>query len=649
MAFYLATLIMNEGNLYQPQRITLVSNISKLFAGTYLDELAVGQIGILAQDGRSRYKGTTAPVKAKGRKFKIALGMPDNSPADGGLDRAQIMSLPHQTVEFSADQIVGWDAQGAKPFTKEPIVAIGYDGVDATKTISVAKGKKLTLHLHLYGGPIFKITNTKGFYHKEFTVEPDCLGDSEPGTNQACIKVQKALIDQMDRTNIAGVPLKRFVKYTGISSCDNTPAGLVNFTQYTVTLVDNGSDTALGLVQAQYPGLKVSRSSRVDLLSTYSFNQPAASAAPAAASVANGFPVLPNCATCPSGYTLQASGQVFETTVPSETVPADQSGQLSKVKLSGSPEESVYQYVMPASTVPATFIAAIKTAIPASETLSIGLQNSLCTPPAASTTAWAAGITLKRAPKVYKLTLFDSVCGTSRLAEVQAKYANTITEDVVGQCSRRYQQSIYSDPIADGCGEEQYVYTAPEAFEGFTWEPAPAAANLPGCSCGILLEGVRAVRPVTETTFPYIGYDKRDFDFVTIKGSVYSHDYTGFVCQTTVAPFTPLQDGDYPIGHGRDVVAAELESLSYFLKEYNQHPVIREVYGDKFQAHPAKYYDEYRLEIRSKFRDADQFDTYGKNTIYRFFFPVGLGKEFRDAINGLVASADLETIDLVTV
>lgn len=635
---------MNEGKLYQSQRITLVSNISKLFAGTYLEDLANEQIGIFAQDGRNRFKATTTPIDAKGRLFKIAQGFPDRSPV--GFDRAQLPSRPHQTVEFKANQIRNWRGIKGKPFTKETIVAVGYDGVDATKSIVVPKNHGFTLHLQLTGGPIHKLTATNGFYHREFVVEPDCLGDSEPGTNQACRKIQKRLKELIDEANFGGIPLNKFVKVTPISTCDSqyVPSGLVNFTQYSVNVVDAGTDLDLGRVQAQYPGVKITRIARSGLLSTYQLTQLATASAPAAVSLYT-FPVLPNCSSCPTGYTLQASGAVFEVTVPAAVTVADQTGQISKTKLSGTADEAVFQFVMPVSTDPAAFTTTITGAYAQAEVLYIGTQQALCIPPAAGTTAWVSGATVKQAPRTYVVTVADSICGTTRLADIQAKYTATITEAVVGTCARQYSQVVYSDPVADGCGEETYTFTAPEPFEGFVWTQAVDNTTPPtGCSCGVLLEGARYVQPVTEVTYPYIGYDKRDFDVVYVKASAYSHDYTQPVCPTVQAPFTALQEPDFPIGYGRDVVNAELESLSYFGKEYNFHPLIREIYGDKFLAKPDIYYDEYQLEIETFHKNGGFFDKTGFPIIYRFFFPVGQGKEFEAAINKLVASIDSNAV-----
>ncbi|PRY38438.1 hypothetical protein CLV58_109165 [Spirosoma oryzae] len=641
---------MNEGKLYNGQRISMVTNNTKLFAGTGPEDLATEQIGVFQQDGKTRFKGTRTPVKNKGRKFKIMQGFPNRYSAL--TSRAQLPSFPHQTVEFKAEQIVGWNGIAAKPFTKEPMVAVGYDGSDAAKTLSVKKGESVQFHLHLTGSPIHKLTNQRGWLHQEFNIEPDCLGDAEPGTQQACAKIQKAFLDQFERKTFGTIPLKTLVKATGVSTCDTPPSGLVQFSEYSIDVTDTGSEAALGRVQAQYPGKVVTRKSYADQISTYLVQTPSgAGNAPAQLSVSKN-PVLPNCSTCPSGYTLVAQGSVFEVTVPNDTTPADQPGQISKTKIGGQPEEAVFQYVMPAAQDPAQFETNIKagTGTASAEVKFQGLQRGLCTPPAAQTLSWTAtGKTFSKAPADYTITLQDTTCGTSRLVELQARYGSGVSEDVDGQCTRRYKLTTYSDAVFDdSCGLERYKFVAPDAYDSIPWVPVVlTGSGTTGCSCGIILEGARFIRPVNEVTFPLIGYDRRDLEPVQIRVSAFSHDYTGPVCQTTSVPFTILQNSDYPVGFGRDVIETERDSLGYFLKEYTYHPIVRELYGDRFIAKPELYYDEYQLTVNTKSNNMGFFGETGFKIMYRFFFPVGQGKEFEAAINSLVASVDSD-LSLVT-
>lgn len=637
----------NYGKLHQAQRITFVSNLNTLFAGTNSYDLGTGQIGIFQKDPKKYFVGTTSPVAAKGRTFKIIQGMGDNYSEENRW--AGVPTWDHSSIEFSAEDITDWGGTKGKPFTKENVYALGYDGVDRTKTLSGKAGITKKFYMHLRGYPAYAVQgNTMRSLKREYYLEADPLdAATEAGSPLACQVIQNKLLDQIARDKWNKIPISKLVKARPITKCDVDPQApvTVDSRDYTVEVFDDGTDTALGLVQSQYPGIKIERIKYTGITSTYRLTQLAEASAPAAVSVSK-LKALTNCSTCPSGYTKVDSALAIEVTYPAGATPftiAGTGNQISRTKLSGDAVQDVYLYLLKADYVFATAVTNITANNGSAQVVNLGMVQEICTPPAATTYAWVQGGLSKQVSRTYVLTLKDTVCGASRLAELQAKYPSlTISVATVGTCARKYQTTVLSRlEVDETCTEERYAFDRPSTFEADPWvavtDDTPYDLN---CSCGIILEGARFVQEINDTTFNYTGHDPRDYEPVNIQVSSHSFDFNETLVNDGETPFTTLQVADYPNGWGRDVANHEQESLSYFMKSYSFHPLVREKFKNKFQTKLDLYYDEYQLRIKVGEKKDTIFDT--NEILYRFFFPVGEGKAFEAAINKLVASAGKE-------
>jgi hypothetical protein len=702
-----------QGNLNQGQRIAIVTNNASLLDEGRISDLAPEQLGIFQKSTIGKcdpFLATSAPEFRKDLKFKIAQGVKNR--LNLASMNAGIPNFYKESIEFSAKSIVGWQGIPAQHSTKEDKVAIGFDGVDITKNMISKLGQRVVFYVHLTGGVINMLTGHTRGLSREYIIDPACIADcADPCGNEACQRLQNEVIKQIENDKWNRIPITALIKATKITSCTPpAPAltGLVEYTYWCVSQCDEGSQTSLGLVQAQQKGKKVERIERKGSISTYRFIQKTSDAAPA--DLTNeGLLAIPNCKTCPTGYNYKGEMNVYEVKVPCGGTLTPLTGQVSAVKLSSDLEFDVYQVFTDLSAAPADVIAAAegktvttvtsttnaigtsivdteqngsanKNGVPINHealrdnieitsesvyktvtgigtkcvsALFTGTASDVCILATASTTAWDKCGTCNKAPKKYQITLADNVCGGDRLAELQAAYPELIISiKATGVCVHSYETTIMSNCFNEPCSVESLHWVRPTQFDGISWEEVvtPVAPSTAACSCGIILEGLRYRQSVTECTLPYFGYDMRFDDPVHIHVSTHNHDYTSSICDSTDIPFTVLQTADYDLGQGRAVMSAEEESMSYFLANYSTNPVIRDLFGYNYVTKAETYYDEYQLTLAPSHGDAHYFNGGADSRvyIYRFFFPEGQGKAFEHAINTLVTSGGLDSLALVT-
>lgn len=640
------------GKLHQANRIAFVSNIPTLLTSGKRDDLAVEQIGLFYRDMGKHSVATNAPSVAKGRKFKLVQGTLPVDPDDYQFYKySGIPYWQHETIEFETDDIVDFTAVKGKPHSKEEIVAIGYDGVDMNKTLKARKGESINFYVHLFGFPAHMVANsTTRSLKRQYYIEPDPESACDcPNGNcnnacefQKCQIVADKLIAQIQRDKWNKIPITKLIKPTKITKCltpEAAPTGLVTYNTYEISVPDDHSDAAYGKIQAAYPGKKITRVKVGSVYSVYQLTQAAVNAAPANYTV-TGLKTITDCEECPCGFTKVAGAAVYELTIPCDTTAPTVPGQITKVLMSKDVDHEVYQYLVNVTQSEQSVMTAFAAA-GCSKVYPVGIQRDICTPDASCTFSWCSTDSCKKAPKTFYITLMDTKCGDSRLPELQAAYPGSdVQEHIVGTCVRQYKMTVMSNCIEEGCSKENYVWEKPDPFAFTQWDAAPDTAPQTGCACGVWLEGARFIQPVTEATFPLLGYDYRMNDPVHIRVSQHSEDFTQPLANSVDIPFTILQEADYPINFGRGVVEVERESMGYFLKQYDFHPVIREKFLKKFNAKPDQYYDEYQLRVRHNHRaDAGFGFTGPQEIIYRFFFPIGEGKQFESVINKLVAAS----------
>lgn len=620
--------------LYQSYRQVFVTNATNLLAeGKTVDSLAVGQVGIL--DGKT-YKAVTAPTYAKNKALYFVWGTPNVDAGDFG-------GVPNEneyTKLIKGKLIRGFRAKKAKR-GQTPVYTIGWSGAASdTDTISGKVGEAKSLFVKLTGTVIDRLYDKQGVT-KEFVTVPACIGDCDNN----CVDADPTdlafqLVDQINNDK----DFKKFIKAKALIQCDTAPAPVTHTVyKFILDVPDAGDATSFGLVQSQYPNETISIDGRVGITTTYSVTK-TANVAPAAFN--NESLLIPaDCGACPTGYTYNYAGNVFTVKITTGNAYPDLSAakELSHtLTTANSGGFDIYTSVVDVAEAQADYEAAVVAANAAYSATFVEYQKESCTITSPTTIAWVADGTLTTQDKDYNLTIADSVCGTNRLADLQAAYPD-YTVSLVGAdgaCVNTYKLTLTSEPYdAATCAIEDVVFPTLDLFEGAQWVAAATTAYSGNCKVGIQLETSFFHKSTNECSFNSFPYEN---DVVHIQISNYNPDFNASPCEGEWA-VKQIRQVEYPQGHGAYIQFLEKESKQYDQRFRSYDPVVREVQGYSLQADPNKFYDQYSLEFDTKFFTSGGWsEQYTETFTLDIFVPEGNGLALEAAVNGYLQSAGVD-------
>lgn len=620
--------------LYQSFQQVFVTNSPALLAqGKTVDSLAVGQIALL--DGKT-YKAVTTPTYAKNKALWAVWGTPNVNLGDYG-------SAPNEN-EYSKlikGKLIKRFRSKAAQRAQTPLYTIGWSGdVADDSTLSARIGESKDLFIQLTGSIIDRMQDKTGLV-RQFKTVPDCVDDCV----DTCGKVNpvKMTLDLVDQINSDRF-LKQYIRAKALISCDPAQTAPTTTTCYRFKLAvcDTGDGAALGQVQAQFPNDTVTRTNRAGAISTYTIIRNV-NTTPAAFTSTGVF--IPECPTCPTGFTLIAQAKVFQVRTPEgktvSDVQAGFTGETSVTLISVDPQFNIFNVTFP----PATTDDSVQASATAAGFVAtkIGIQSNICQQTTPTTTTWASDGTLLKQSKDFRITLADNIpCGTDRLADLQAEFPTLVITvvDAAGDCVHTYETTVEGECYEEGCGIENLTFKAPDSFEGAQWEevvPAPDPTAV--CKTGILFETSFFHKETGECTYDAFPYEN---DVVQIQVSQYNPDFNGSPCEDEWK-FRQIRGVKYPQGHGAYVRKMEEMSKMYDHRYRSTTPSLREIEGYSFQADSGKFYDEYVLEFDTKFFTAGGWsEQYTQSFSLIFFVPEGQGTALENTLNSYVSSAGIE-------
>lgn len=630
----------------RPYKDFYVATTGTLLSSGTTTDLGVGQFGFF---NSKTWQATTSPDGSI-KQLVIAQGTPSMKGMPEGA------GIPDVTFKVTVDAkglINYYGKKSQRP--KNMVVTLGFDGVDTSKTLSLKKGEVKQVYLKLSGQPISNFyPDVPAGLRVQFNLGDTCPADA---CTDDCDKLVDGnfladqLIKQVNEFKIVGgQPLSKYVRATKLVSCQ-TPSGYptVDYTSWTLTVCDDGSNTALATVQAQYPGVKISRKSRVGALSTYEAVILASEGAPADFEN-KAFAVVPNCDACPSGYTLQDTVYVYtavKSGIQAASAASGASGYVSNSGvILGKAGENGFTTIQFYSTQSdlATVAASLSTFLVSA----VGTHTGVCTLDEETTTPWTEGEACTKAQKKFQLSLKDNCDGTSALAELQAVYGSLGTVALVETneafCTSLFELTIESDNVlCPNCGDEFYQFTTPQSFGNQPWVPVVQDVTGEGCVYGVKFESAYFDLQRNECTFevPYFN------DPLYIEVGNHDHSSLGNPCATDWA-VTTVQNVGFASGYG--VFVSDLEKQSKYYRNifYNIDPLVRRYRQFSWNTDFSGYYDEVVLVFQNTLPE------YGINSAYRpeafevhFYLPEGNSTEFINALNSWVTSvSDLAPIAL---
>jgi len=626
-------------------RYVFVSSTSELPSTGTTVNLPVGGVGIF---DANTWQAVTAPSFVTNKAIVIAQG----TPADSFVPGIAKSNETYKSLPITPYSITKWDAKAAQK-GKSQVVTLGFDGVDVSKTLNVPAGAtNFTFWVSLSGQPIANLLGDTpdthyATYTEQFSVNLPCSNDCTDscGATIDCNIIADAVISEFQtRKLIGGQLITDYVKVSKLISCQ-TPSGLptVSYTTYHLVLQDTGDNIALAQVQAQYPSDIVTRVSYDGITSTYSITHSTVTGTPAAF-VDTVNPLIPNCTTCPSGYTLVPTVYLFTvkrkdngTSANLNTIKSDYSDSAA-IRLSYDGVTSVYEVHNSTGITPSAVAGDI--------VADAGSLQSVCVATTTVTTPWTATQTCSKAEKTFQLTIKNTDCGGTYLSQLQAIYGNgvSLVTTNTGTCTSLYELTVLSDNVScDSCDTVPFTWTTPVAFQGLKWvEVLGQTGYGTGCVCGVKFESIYEQRKAQECFLKQVPYEFEPLFITLSTRNPDPNDYS-VLCYPDV-PHTIVSPVQYEFGYGR-VVADQLIASNYaFNQPWRLNPAERDSMAYTLGIDLQGYYDEYILEVKTIPAEAQSISGFGSSPIetfeWHFFYPQGQGGAFAQAINGYLASAN---------
>lgn len=677
-------------NQNRPYERHFVSNIPTLLpAGNTLAALGIGQLGIF--DAKTNLS-VTAPTYAANRAIYFAQGTPDRSAFPEG---AMVPNMVRRSHTVQGKKLIQLRAAKASRGLGE-IVTLGFDGVDTTKTLSAKPGQTFYYWVRLTGEPIFNLNpdRAKGVIIQGAVQMPCADECADNCTTVDCNVIADLIIDDWNGVPDGNVPGKirggkflpggqranQYVQICKVDACDADPD--FNTTDYdncTLTIPDDGSQSALGVVQAQAgTGFIVTRTGRNGIFSTYETAPKAApSACPAAFNQAAGT-VIPDCDVCPVGtltpasaeFTLKtdavlSAGELTALNTVLSALSGETSHTVTLLQLDTLTNIATYTVkIVPAdaagadaTTIDAAIIAAgTVTAYVSGSTTLVGITQPFCTLPA-DTIAWVDnGVVCVRVEVEFKLSLKDDVCGNTYLAELQAAYAEiavdggtvagVVTVNEGSGCVHEYTLTTQSkNCIPDDCCAADVQFPDVPAFNGSEWVPQPLPEATPPCVCGVQFTSNFVPRKETECTF---GNWARQVDWVHIEASSHNPDWRSTdLCETDPVA-TRIQNGKQPNGDGPYVVRLERQDRMYDMDYFYLSPVLREAFDYYFEARFDSFYDMVAVEYEFEYPSNNGFGQTDRDRyVQHFWLPETQATALVNALNTYAVSAGIDIDPIV--
>jgi len=665
-------------NQNRPFERHMVSNIPHLLqAGEPLSALGVGQLGIF--DAKTNLS-VTAPTYQNNKAIYIAQGTPDRS---GFPEGAGVPNIYRKSHVIEGKKLISLRGTKASRGRGE-IVTLGFDGSDASKTLTAKPGDTFYYYIRLTGEPIFNLNpdRSKGVIITGAVSMPCASDCSDNCTTVDCNTIADLVIndlvphpDPANPTKIVGgkfLPggqrLTDYVRVSKVSTCD-LPTPNVCFKTATINVVDNGTQSDLGVIQSAYPGLAIVRESYINTVSTYSTLVPSGGSAPSNF-VQEGMTVVDTCFTCPGGATSNPALDEFQITVPQTTAVDHSSTYVAALSAFTNVSVSQLQYdvltgvatytvKVTAGTANAGSIQAALTSSGVTSTVFVGSIPASCTL-ASTTYSWTVSDcnTVCNYTGTYTLTLKDKICGPCEgsptpsdvdyEAEITAMYVNsglatslTVSNPAGPNCTRLYTLTVVSQNMAVGCTTESVIFPIVPAFNEQEWKfVGVVGASGQSCSCGIQLESHFVPRLEHEATF---GYFVRQYDWVHIEISSHNPDWRSTdLCQNDPIA-TRIQDGAYPNGDGSAVVRIEKADRMYDMDYFYLAPNLREGFDFYFEAKFDAYYDMVAVEYEFAYSSNAAFGQYDRDRYIQFIWlPEGTTNvSLTPALNTYAASANI--------
>ena len=241
---------------HAPQTLFFVTNEGSVSTTGGSTRIAKGQLGLVDKGGVPTAAGlpvvtSVTPIATdRNRLYELRLGIAPLTPTRSQSNKA------YSTVPFKLSEIVDVKVNYPKLGVSVDEFIIGYNGINPDTALVMSNGDNEVIDITLSGEAIGML----GYPEAKVTVKL-YLEAPNTGTFTMHEIVEKGVERLKDVTLVGGVPITEYIDITPVNSTNAGYVSGTDFVFWTLELEDKGNHTALGLVQAQYPGLVVKRES----------------------------------------------------------------------------------------------------------------------------------------------------------------------------------------------------------------------------------------------------------------------------------------------------------------------------------------------------------------------------------------------------
>lgn len=496
----------------------------------------------------------------------------------------------------------------------EPFIGyLGWDSVSDCKTLEFECGKTYGLLIRARGENVRDVFGRN--YEEYITFKTDCCTSCD-----VSVIAENVLDDMLAAIRQQSFYLNDFAyKVEKVSeTCPAPdPFAKVDYEKYCLELCDAGDSHALAEVQRQYPDLDITRVARSGVISTYEFCQIATADAPA--DFVQSGATIPDCETCPTGFTLVEGGPVYLVEMAYDGVDPDHLGVVQAVYATATAatllmtEAGVGKFQV---TFPAAFDG---TVIADTKLTSLGTQRAICTQDTPTSTAWTACGTPYKITRTLCLTIKNSDCNavTPDLEALVAAYdgvgdvvVGSVAAQEAGDCVSVYTLNQYNNAcLEDGCdtfGKDGAKFDEIADWNGVAWEMCQCEGwTVDGDGCPVPPADAEATNTRVGLKFtgaflePQSGrchfnpFYKIPVNPITIEVSLIDQDMNP--CDYALPPWTVVQRPTIAQGLGqflmRDVIHSRMyDNQIYVNPDQKDGAILTNVLGYDFGVKPESLY-----------------------------------------------------------
>ncbi len=501
--------------------------------GTKLDALAPFQFGVFDEDSHTALNSSSIQSR---RKVYFAVGSPNQKQFNQGTKVERLFNQNNADVTFRTDPFPAKNVdiirfQVPKRGEKPNVYYLGYNGIDVCESLKFECNKTYSFHVLAKGRPVRNIFGNE--FREVIEVTTDCCdgcGQPSCASTEGCEKYIDQLVDNFNNSLWVG----RFFHAEKVMKCGTDP--VINKTTvnvYRLTLTDAGDEVALSKVQNAYSSLQVKVVSRKGVETTYEVVKVGG----APGNFTQGATVIPNCTTCPSGYTLTASGYSSIVEIDNAN-PSDALATVAAISgWSSATSASLIKFANGTAQYHVTSSSLLNNpaaGVDARVVMQLGVTASYCTKNSSTVTSWVSAGTKYFIQRELCLTVTPNDCdgetSAQTTAELQAivnapnsNLSNLVKDTDSTDCLLRYTVSQFNNaPLEDGCDTFAVAkFDDAPTFKGARWTvcpcegwtvngdgcPVPPVADENCCQCGIKFTG----RPTTEILDRFPGYDINEY------------------------------------------------------------------------------------------------------------------------------------------